>query len=57
MISVAVEGLRITPNIVIGVLLVMAGNVVILQRSGEASAGGSQDWNRRSLKPAPSRSR
>jgi drug/metabolite transporter (DMT)-like permease len=55
-ISVAVEGLRITPNIVIGVLLVMAGNVVILQRSGEA-AGGSQGWNRRSLKPAPSRSR
>ncbi|MGH8193403.1 MAG: DMT family transporter [Woeseiaceae bacterium] len=56
-ISVAFEDLRITPNIVIGILLVMAGNVVILQRSREGAGGTPRTWSRRILKPASSRPR
>lgn len=56
-ISVAFEDLRITPNIVIGILLVMAGNVVILQRSREGVGGTPRTWSRRILKPASSRPR
>lgn len=56
-ISVAFEGLHITPNIVIGILLVMAGNVVILQRSREGAGGTPYTWSRRILKPASSRLR
>ncbi len=56
-ISVAFEDLRITPNIVIGILLVMVGNVVILQRSREGVGGTPRTWSRRILKPASSRPR
>lgn len=56
-ISVAFEGLQITPNIVVGVLLVMTGNVVILQRSGERAAGATLTWGRRALRLASSRLR
>lgn len=41
-VSFAFEGLAITANIVLGVLLVMAGNVLILRRDRTASPGTPQ---------------
>lgn len=49
-ISVAFEGLQLSSNIVIGVLLVMVGNVVILQRSRTRATEAPRKrgrWSRR----------